>query len=197
MEFRKMKRFKNFILILVVAATGSLFAQDQMEQTYKNGFALVVDKHLPLNASYYLGKNNDWSLFAGVSPFTRTISSDGLKDYNRYGTSIGAGVNKFFSIARKRAGNRIFLRQGLYWHQNFGQAFNTANVKSSWLVGWGAGLQFRLTPDFYIEISSPVVKYAQTKFSSIDSPILPVSPNKIQRHFSVFSCTVVRFTYKI
>jgi len=205
-----MNKFQKLLIFIVAAfsLTGLHAANDDTThrkvkdtrneanyQKYKNGFAFTSHAFSPLQFDYFLGKDNTWKLTFGVSPYTKTENLSGIAGQDSYLTSIGAGITYFLPIARNLTNNKLFIINGPGWAQTFGQLGFDAKIKSSWLLTWYTGLEYRFTPNFYLGMGIPAVSYQQTKLKTNNIPLF--ATDATQKRWNIFSSAAVYITFKM
>ncbi len=190
-----MSKLQKTILILsILFAFSSLHAERAKEQVYENGFSVTISSSFPIEIDYFLGKNNTWKVFFGVSPYAEVKNQGGLAHQDTHQTLIGSGMIYYLPLARYLTRNKLFFPTIAYWKQRFGQANFNAKIKSSWFTGWATGLEYRFTPNFYLGMGIPAVAYSQTRYQTPNTSTFITDTTETSWKF--FSDASVYITFK-
>lgn len=151
-------------------AIGSASAAGAM--TTKPGLGVSFTSNNNLALSYYFGHNNTnvVSLAAGYAKQDFDVEINGLGQvFSDDNTTIPVSISftHLFSLDQT---NNLFWGVGASYQQRFGSVKidNVSYDNQSWATALHVGLQYRVTPRFYLHAGIPIVTYGVTKFKNFD-----------------------------
>lgn len=168
----------------------------KQKPNYTPGFSIdIAAPDTTLTFGYFFGSNNTWEIYYRIPPYSSVNNLNGIEKDDSWSTETGGGINNFFSIARKKMNNQLFLYHYVDAGGYFGKsAENDAKIKSSYSLEYGGGLQYRLNENFYFKVSAPVVQYEQTKYSNTPNSLYPT--NSTMWQWTILREGIVAVTYK-
>ncbi|MCH9633698.1 MAG: hypothetical protein S4CHLAM7_04310 [Chlamydiae bacterium] len=194
----------KFILAVVCCLTvtsihaGRYQEENNKEQCYTNGFSIGVGSNSLSSffIGYYLGKNNQWQPFFGISPYSSVTNYNGYFGVNSWSTLIFAGLRNYIPLMRQKLNNQFFLMHGPTWGQNFGiNLVNQAKLSSNYFLGWGTGFMYRLNGSVYIGVETTLVGYSEAGYTDTSKTLIPT--NSRMKSWSFLANPTAYISWKI
>lgn len=139
---------------------------------YKSGLGVSFDTLNNIALNYYFGHNNTNVVGLSVGYANRDVeNATTALQTDTVNIPVGLSVSHLVSMNKA---NNLFLGFGVGYARNLGKvkaADGAYKTNESWDTALHIGVQYRLSPKFYINAGTPIITYGVNKYKGVDTKI--------------------------
>lgn len=172
-----MKLTKIALTCGLVLAIGSASAAGAMQ--YKSGFGVSFTSGNDIGLNYYFGHDNTNVVTLNVGYYHNDHNAPGLvpgQQFTDDATQFPVSIAATHLFALNQA-NNLFFGTGLAYTKHLGSAKvnGVSEDNESWNSALILGLQYRLSPQFYLDAGTAAYTYGFFKFKNSDAQTINTS----------------------